>query len=293
MKVITAYIAFTIIVLVASFGFIILSFASKHGIIGIPDFKSVKDVSNLQRYSSTATYNPATVRESAAVGLEAKNDDFAVESDAADTEIAYEEKQPFELTYEPPDLSNMDADMTYKNDFSEEPLVAQDYYYRKYENGMAGANGINKIPLLHAGDSYGVIKNKFINIKSWNGFVQPPGYYFGSGVCWSTSALGLMMDNANKSFHAKYGVDLFVFNKGDRAPHPHFYKTYFGYGYTIMQLHEGVPLQDYRFTVNPQLSSMPGLSDIKIKIVMLATTAHPTASHGQSLGGYFLSNKEF
>jgi hypothetical protein len=54
-----------------------------------------------------------------------------------------------------------------------------------------------------------------------------------------------------------------------------------------------VPLQDYRFTVNPVLATMPELADLKLKIVMLATTDHPTASHGQSIGGYILSNKEF
>ena len=293
MRTLTAYLAFTVIVLTFSFAFIILSFASKNGTFGFPDFKSVKDVTGLQRFAFSDSFNANSVKPTNEVGIEARQDNFAVALDTFDSEINYEEKEEYELVYEVPDFSNLDADMVYRNAFSEEPLFPQDYYYRKFENAVAGVNGVNKMPIIKAGDSYGVIRDKFINIKTWNGYVQPPGYYFASGVCWTSSMLGFLQDNSNKLFREKYGVDLFVFGRGDRGPHPDYYRTYNGRGYTIMQLHEGVPLQDYRFTVNPALKNMPELADIKMKIVMFASTVHPTASHGQSLGGYILSNKEF
>lgn len=201
------------------------------------------------------------------------------------------EIDPVTSKYEPQN-TQADPDMTFQFAATEMPLYSEDYYYRKYENAAAGAIGINNIPVLKAGSRIGVIKDKFISIRTYRGFVQPPGYFFGSGVCWSTSLLGTMMDNANKKFKEKYNLDLFVYNSRDRDPHPDSYRTYGGRGWTIMQATEGVPIQDYAFTVNPEISNNPEIADLKLKIVMIATDKHETASHGQSLAAYLLTNKE-
>lgn len=178
------------------------------------------------------------------------------------------------------------------------PLVAQEYYWGKYENAKAGVQGLNKIPVLTPGDDIEVVTEKYINIKSENGYIQPAyGYYYASGVCWSTTVLGGLMDNANADFQKKYGVNLFVFEYGDRSPHSKWYKTYEqangGYGYAIYQLSEGNPGLEYRFKVNPELDNIDELKDISLKIVMMSTDSHDKAYEGQSIGGYILSNIEF
>ena len=204
-----------------------------------------------------------------------------------------EKMADFELNYERPALGVTDSDLAYKTAFLELPLIGRDYYLGKYENAVAGTVGINKIPPVKPGEKVGIVRQKFINIKAWNGYIQAPARYFGSGVCWSTSALGLMMDKSNAQFKNKYGLDLFVYKAWDRAPHPDYYETYKGNGYTILQLSEGNPLQDYTFTVNPAIKEIPDLAGLKIKLVMLHRSDHKTASHGQSIAGYLLPNKEF
>lgn len=187
----------------------------------------------------------------------------------------------------------VDADMIYSNSFIELPLYDVDYYWGKYHNARAGARQLNYMPILVPGTSIGIIRNVYINIRE--GYIKPPGFYNGSGVCWSSSTLGAIQDKANADFRAKYGVDLFTFRPGDRIGHGHSYPTYTngGYGYTIFQNGVGIPGTDYRFTVNPNLKKIEGLSDIKVKIVMLYSDKHPNASHGQALAGYVISNKEF
>jgi hypothetical protein len=200
-----------------------------------------------------------------------------------------------QLIYRDTDFNSIivDSDMIYRDALTELPLFDSDYYFRKYENGKAGAIQLNNMPILTPGKSIGVIRDKYINIRS--GYVQPPGYYYGSGVCWSTSTLGAVQDKANADFKAKFGYDLFTFRSGDRSPHPHQYQTYTNNhrGYTIFQVGYGVPATDYRFTVNPQLKNVEALKNIKLKIVMIYSDNHPSASHGQSLGAYILSNVQF
>ena len=199
----------------------------------------------------------------------------------------------FENGFDRPDIGITDPDMVYKTAFLELPLISQDYYRNKYENAVAGAKGINRIPVLKPGDKTSVIRQLYIDINPGNGFVYAPAHYFGSGVCWSTSALGLMMNRANDQFKAKYGIDLFVYKAWDRAPHPDYYATYHGNGYTILQMGRGDALQDYTFTVNPKISELDGMSDFKVKVVMLNSNHRENASHGQSIAGYVLTNKDF
>ncbi|MFQ5493480.1 MAG: hypothetical protein ACE5DX_04965 [Candidatus Dojkabacteria bacterium] len=180
------------------------------------------------------------------------------------------------------------------NHVEELPLYRQDYYWGKFENAKAGVDGLNDIPVLKPGDSVGVVKDKYINIESWKGYIQAAhGYYFGSGVCWSTSALGLMMDGANERFRDSYGIDLFVYDSWDRAPHGTWYSTYGGYGYTILQISEGNPLQDYRFRINPKISQIEDLEDFELKIIMLSSREHPEAYNGESIAAMLISNRDF
>lgn len=293
MKDVPAFVLFLFFTACASLVIVLVAFSLKTGVLALPQFGSVKDISGMRRYASTSVYTPVSVNTSTEIGLEASNDNFAVAIESFDSDFEYEQWEAFELIYGKQAEPVADADMIYKNAFSEEPLVPRDYYYGKFENAVAGINGINKIPVLKPGNSIGLIRDKYINIKPWNGFVQPPGYYFASGVCWSSSALGFLQDNSNKAFREKYGVDLFTFKRGDRAPHTDYYETYGGGGYTMLQISEGNPAQDYRFTVNPVLANMPELADIKIKIVMVSSSTHEKGYKGQSIGGYILSNKEF
>ena len=197
--------------------------------------------------------------------------------------------------YSDTDMSpiKVDPDMIYSNSFTELPLFDSDYYWGKYHNGRAGAMQLNYMPIFVPGNSVGILRDKYVNIRE--GYIKPPHYYNGSGVCWASSTLGALQDKANADFRAKYGVDLFIFNPGDRTGHGGTYMTYTNnhHGYTIFQISYGSGAPDYRFTINPDLKNIEGLSDIKIKIVMLYTEKYPTASHGEALAGYIISNKQF
>ncbi|KXK26015.1 MAG: hypothetical protein TR69_WS6001001308 [candidate division WS6 bacterium OLB20] len=176
------------------------------------------------------------------------------------------------------------------------PLYKQDYYWGKYLNGAAGAKELNKMPVLRPGDRISVIRDGYLTLSPKSGYVRPTnGYYYGSGLCWSTSALGQMMDYANTEFRKKFGIDLFVFSGRDRAPHGTWYKSYEhsnrGYGYTVIKISSGGG-QDYSFTVNPAISSLPNMNDFKLKIVMTYRTDFPGAYFGQSIGGYIMTNKD-
>ncbi|MBW7953448.1 hypothetical protein H3C67_01545 [Candidatus Dojkabacteria bacterium] len=293
MRAVIAYLCFVFFVLISSFLTVI--FTVRSGIVNNPQFSVFSGISGLGRlpniHNQFYHLSPIHLRE----GTNAAADNFRVVINNPTISYKYEEIADFEYDYGRQTITLEDnPDMVYKNSFSEQPLFAEDYYYGKYENAAAGVLGLNKMPILRPGDSIGVVKDKYINIKTWNGYIRPTnGYYFGSGVCWSTSALGQLLDNANKSFKEKFGVDLFVYKKGDRAPHGDYYKTYSGRGYTVFQASEGVPLQDYRFTINPEIAGNKDLEGLKLKIVMLATNEHATASHGQSIGGYIISNIEF
>jgi len=176
------------------------------------------------------------------------------------------------------------------------PLVSRDYYYGKYINGKAGAQELNNLPILKPGSHISLIRNNYLVIGAGRGYIQPPnGYYYGSGLCWSVSAFGGLMDQANIKFQQKYGMPLFIFNPGDRSPHSEFYQTYLpsnnGRGYTVVKL--GTGGVDYTFTVNPNIANIAGMSDLQVKIVMSWQTNNPNAYAGEAIGAYLLSNKSF
>jgi hypothetical protein len=199
--------------------------------------------------------------------------------------------------YSETDLSSIrvDSDMVYKNSFREMPLHPTDYYYNKYTNAVAGVKQLNTMPIMTPGTSIGIIRNMYLVIIPKYGYVRPPHYVYGSGVCWTTSAMGAMMDEANDAFKKKYGIDLFIYRSGDRAPHGGIYLTYTNgnHGYTVLQSGIGNPAQDYRINVNPAISKIPGLSDLKIKLVLLNSSKHPTGAYGESIAAYIVSNKQF
>jgi len=242
-----------------------------------------------------------TLNVSSEEGADSKNIDVIIHDDLQvvidDTGLeGLDVLQEYEKSYGEIDTTDIkvDSDMKYHNSFYELPLYPEDYYWRKYENAAAGAMQLNNMPILHPGDRIAVIGDVYINIKANNGYLRPAyGYGFASGVCWSTSALGLMMDEANKDFESMYQIPLFVFGRYDRAPHSHHYKTYHGGGYTILQKHTGIAVQDYKFTINPDIANHPNLKNLKLKIVMVATNTHETAAYGQSIGGFIISNYEF
>jgi len=192
------------------------------------------------------------------------------------------------------DLSmiSLDSDMIYHDAYIALPLYDSDYYWGKYLDAMAGAKQLNYMPILAPGNHMAIIGDGYINIRPLYGYVQPPHYYFGSGVCWSSSTLGAMLDKANSQFKSKYGIDLVIYGSGDRSPHGGFYMTYTNnhHGYTI---YAGNPTTDYRFRVNPAIANLDGMSDFKMKVVMLYTDNYPGASHGEALAAYIISNKEF
>lgn len=190
-----------------------------------------------------------------------------------------------------------DEAFKFKNTVVKLPLVKKDYYYGKYTNGKAGAVEINRVPVLKPSDNVGLIRDGYLTLSPRSGYVKPPGgYYYGSGLCWAVSALGQLMDEANKEFQAKYGIPLFVFSGRDRAPHPSYYSTYNnsngGRGYTVIKIGRNGG-QDYRFTINPKLASRSQFKDMRLKIVMTYTNTSTKGMFGQQIGAVLYSNKDF
>ncbi|MBN1915895.1 hypothetical protein JW796_02770 [Candidatus Dojkabacteria bacterium] len=184
----------------------------------------------------------------------------------------------------------------FNNILVELPLVRNDYYTGKFINAAAGAYQLNKIPVLTPGDRIRVIADGYITFSKNAGYVKAEKpFYYASGVCWSTSTLGKLMDEANINFSRKYGLPLFVFNFGDRVPHNKPAKTYTtsnnGYGYAILRT--GNHVQDYSFTVNPEIKNNIDLSDLRLRIVMTTSESNPEGYTGKSIGAYLVSNKEF
>ena len=225
------------------------------------------------------------------LGTAALNDKFSV------TEFSiFEIDQQYSELGQVLGETTIPENLTFKGVQVDYPLTPEDYYYGKYENGKAGADEINKVPVLRPGDRVRLIRDGYITLYRGKGFVMPgKGYYYGSGLCWSISVVGGLMDDANSEFQAKWGIPLFVFQPGDKAGHKKTYSTYAAsnnaYGYSVIKLRHGGG-QDYSFTVNPEISNIPELRDLELKLVMTSTDTHETASYGQSIGGYILSNKD-
>jgi hypothetical protein len=224
------------------------------------------------------------------IGREAYKDKFAVITG----EIPEEEPLPDKSQV----LGQFDiAELPYKKNLIEMPLYPQDYYYGKHANATAGINEMNLMPILTPGSRVRVIGDGYVTMARGRGYVSPgSGFLFASGVCWSASALGMLMDETNKVFMMKYDIPLFTFAPGDRRPHPHWYKTYQfsnrGLGYSVSKTPFGGGT-DYRFYLNPNLAGHPRFKDIKVKIVMVSQNDHPTAFQGQSIGGYVMTNIDF
>ncbi len=177
------------------------------------------------------------------------------------------------------------------------PLKKIDYYAGKYLNARAGVKETQKIPILSPGDRVRLIGDGIITVSPVYGYVKPVGYYYGSGLCWTVSTLGGIIDQANIEFRNKYGMDLFVFRAGDRSPHDKYYSTYapsnHGYGYSVYRVASGKGTVDYTFQVNPELKNHSQLNGIKLKIELSAINNHPTAYNGESISAKLYSNFEF
>jgi hypothetical protein len=220
-------------------------------------------------------------------------------------EEAYKDKFPIVFGDVPEDLAELadikgeedDSELILNKGLIELPLVSYDYYYGKHINAAAAANEINYIGILEPGDRIRVISDGYVTFSGSRGYISPgSGFMYASGVCWASSTLGTLMDEANRVFNRKYDMPLFIFYYGDRSPHPHYYSTYrnsnYGYGYAVVR-HPGGSTADYKFTVNPELKNIPKFENLKIKIVMVARTDNPDAFLGQSIGGYLKSNVDF
>ncbi|MBN1331357.1 hypothetical protein JW978_00530 [Candidatus Dojkabacteria bacterium] len=203
--------------------------------------------------------------------------------------------RPPEVPIELPSISADFTEITHVIAELDLPLLQQDFYWGKYENGKAGADELNDMPILKPGDRISVIADGYVTLNPKRGYVQSQaGYYYGSGLCWSISTLGGTMDEANKVFKAKYGIDLFVFNYGDRYGHSHYYQTYLnsnhGYGYTVIKVSSGKGQVDYTFTINPKIKTIEGLENAEFRIQIQATDKHKTAYKGQALKGIVYTN---
>lgn len=192
---------------------------------------------------------------------------------------------------------SIDLDLVYKKLLIEMPLVGCDYYYGKHINATAGVNEVNHVPVLQPGDRVDLIRDGYLTMSRSRGYVSPgSGFLYASGVCWTTSAIGTLMDEANKLFDQKYQMPLFIFRNGDRAPHPVAYQTYknsnYGKGYAIVKIPNGSGT-DFSFIVNPQLKDNPKFVNLKIKIVMISSVENDQAFLGQSIGAYIQTNVDF
>ena len=228
------------------------------------------------------------------IPLENTSTDLISEVSAEDT-IVYEPEDenksalleipsPLEFTYP-----------IYKYTEVELPLVQNDYYWGKYVNASVAASEVNTIGELAPGDNRSLLNDGIITLEEDAGYIKPAsGYYFASGVCWTSTTLGYLMDEANAKFIAEYNMPLFVFSTNDRLPHKVTYPTYknvnSGYGYSITK--NGDYYFDYIFQINPALANDPVLKDLRAKIVMTPKNDNPAGFNNESIGAYLLTNLE-
>lgn len=227
-------------------------------------------------------------------GKDSYKDNFAVYSDNGI--IFAEDAFPSDDNLPAVAGESIDPSLSYQFAYTELPLHKNDYYWGKYLNAAAGVRELNRMPTLAPGNRIRVIADGYLSLNPRNGYVRPQnGYFFGSGLCWSTSALGQMMDNANNQFKERYGIPMFVFARGDRAPHADWSHTYKdsnrGYGYTVIKISSGGG-QDYGFTLNPAIKNIKELEGLKIRIVLTYRNDHPSAYKGESIGAYIMANKD-
>jgi len=165
------------------------------------------------------------------------------------------------------------------------PLAESGYYQGGYENARRGTEEINEIGEINTTRTYRLIADKYMNIAKNNGYVdtQYPnvGDNFGYGVCWAVSALGYAQDEANKSFRAEYGVDLFEFPQ--RTGHINKYDTYAsvnnGYGWAVYQSKN--LNKDYSFRLSQNAINL--LDNLSVKIELISTQNSLVGAHGESL----------
>ncbi len=172
------------------------------------------------------------------------------------------------------------------------PLAREDYYIGKFTNARAGNFEINKMPVVAPGSSVALIRDGFITLNRSYGYVYPPnGFYYASGICWSVSVLGGMLESVNAEFQRRWGMPLFNFIQA--SPHAGVYKTYQnsnnGGGYTIVKRGRGGV--DFEFQVNPQVQHYPFFQDLKLEVLMISQDNHPDGYRGESIGAYLISNK--
>lgn len=218
--------------------------------------------------------------------------------------IKYDDQDPKEIMsyysdrFDPNVLGKViDPDLKYKDTEVNLPLAQYDYYFRKWQNAKSATKELNGMPTLKVGDRIKIIQDGYLTFDSRFGYEKVYNYYYASGVCWAVSTLGQLMDYANKEFKAKFGLVLFVYYRGDRAPHGHTYTTYkksnYGYGYTVLKTQSESSTQDYGFQINPKLAERDDLKDLKLDIILTASETYSGAYKGQAIGGYILSNKDF
>lgn len=175
------------------------------------------------------------------------------------------------------------------------PLAQEDYYWGKYTNASAAVKELNTVKTLTPGERVELIGDNYLTFDKSFGYVKPGSdYYYASGVCWTMSTYGMAMDEANKSFEAKYDMPLFVFEYEDRIPHSRKYTTYTGSntgnGYTVAKGPNG-PAPDYKFTVNPELAEDEILKQIRVKIV-LNDEENTKGYNNQNIGAEVFLNQE-
>jgi len=231
-----------------------------------------------------------------APGENAYYDQFPVyEGDMADLEIAADdEENPLDNDVAGTTANKLSPE--YKLLVYNQPLTREDYYWGKHINATAGGNEISRMRVLKPGDKISLIGSGYITLGRNKGYVAPGrGYYYGSGLCWSVSTLGGMMDQANAKFKKKYGINLFIYQGGWRRGHSHRYSTYMtsnnGWGYTVAKI-GGRGSPDYSFQVNPQINNIPSLRGVHILLRVSGVGGMKGAYKGQGMVAALYSDKK-
>jgi hypothetical protein len=128
------------------------------------------------------------------------------------------------------------------------PLVKGDDYWGKYENALAATKEFeDKVDVLYPGDKMALVADGIITSSYVYGY-QTSELGYGSGSCWFVTALGGLMDQANKHWKDNYGYELFVYHEAWGHDNPYtMYTVNEGYGYNIIFKN-----RDFIFSINPK-----------------------------------------
>lgn len=154
------------------------------------------------------------------------------------------------------------------------PARKEDYFDGRFQNALLAANQINQIKIINSSKVYTLLGDDIITINPESSYFDTE-QGFGAGYNWAVTSLGHTQDKANRLFHDKFEIDLFVFAQRNSLEEKTttFEPVNDGFGYIIDNSVEN--FSDYNFQVNPEVYDLFPYARVFIRLeANIATTGY-------------------